>query len=92
MLVVLATEYTQSGNSRVHSIMMEKLAKADEGRGACPPPFTLFTITNKVAVYAPAERADTLTLFHLYSYMYSVVLAVLCARALISCLLRQINT
>jgi hypothetical protein len=27
----------------------------------------------KVAVYAPAEWADTLTLFHLYQYMYSVV-------------------
>ncbi len=27
--------------------------------GACPPPFTIFTITYKVAVYAPAERADT---------------------------------
>ncbi len=25
------------------------------------------------AVYAPAERADTLTVFHLYPYMYSVV-------------------
>jgi hypothetical protein len=31
------------------------------------------TITHKVAVYAPAERADTLPLFHLYPYMYSVV-------------------
>jgi hypothetical protein len=27
---------------------------------------------NKVAVYALAERADTLLLFHLYPYMYSV--------------------
>ncbi len=34
-------------------------------RGACPPPFITFTITIKVAVYAPAEWADTLTLFHL---------------------------
>jgi hypothetical protein len=40
--------------------------------GGASPPFTLFTITYKVAVYAPAERADTLTLFHLYSYLYSV--------------------
>ncbi len=31
------------------------------------------TITYKVAVYAPAERADTLPLFLLYPYMYSVV-------------------
>ncbi len=35
--------------------------------------FTLVTITYKVAVYAPAERADTLPLFHLYHYMYSMV-------------------
>ncbi len=27
----------------------------------------------QVAVYAPAEWADTLTLFHLYQYIYSVV-------------------
>jgi hypothetical protein len=38
------------------------------------PPFITFTITSKVAVYAPAEWADTLTLFHLYSKnMYSVI-------------------
>jgi hypothetical protein len=41
--------------------------------GARPPPFTTFTITSKVAVYAPAEWTDTLTLFHLYQYMYSVL-------------------
>jgi hypothetical protein len=28
---------------------------------------------SKVVVYAPAERADTLLLFLLYPYMYSVV-------------------
>ncbi len=33
--------------------------------GARPPPFITFTITSKDAVYAPAEWADTLTLFHL---------------------------
>jgi hypothetical protein len=38
--------------------------------GSRPRPFTPVTITNKVAVYAPAERADTLPLFHLYSYKY----------------------
>jgi hypothetical protein len=41
-----------------------------------PPPFIhySYTITYKVAVYAPAERADTLPLFHLYPYVpYSVV-------------------
>jgi hypothetical protein len=41
--------------------------------GARPPPFITFTLTSKVAVYAPAVWADTLTLFHLYQYMYSVV-------------------
>ncbi len=40
------------------------------------PPFHPITITYKVAVYAPAERADTLPLFHLYPYMYSVVWAI----------------
>ncbi len=33
--------------------------------GARPPPLFTFTITSKVAVYAPAEWANTLTLFHL---------------------------
>jgi hypothetical protein len=41
--------------------------------GARPPHFTLSTITSKVVVYAPAKRADTLPLFLLYPYMYSVV-------------------
>ncbi len=40
--------------------------------GARPPPLIKFTLTSKVAVYAPAEWADTLTLFHLYQDMYSV--------------------
>ena len=52
--------------------MRVKLAQAGEGGGARPPPFITFTIS-KVAVFAPAEWADTLTLFHLYQYMYSVV-------------------
>ncbi len=33
-------------------------------RGACPPPFTLSTITYKVVVYAAAEGADTLPYFY----------------------------
>ncbi len=41
-------------------------------KGALPPLFTIFTITYKVAVYAPAERADKLPLFRLYPYVYSV--------------------
>jgi hypothetical protein len=57
--------------SSVHSIMMEKLAQLGEGEGARPPPFTISTITVKVVVYVPAERADTLPLFLPYPYMYS---------------------
>ncbi len=53
--------------------MIEKLAQAGEGGGARPPPFTLFTIMFEVAKYAEAGRADKLPLYHLYSYMYSVV-------------------
>jgi hypothetical protein len=50
---------------------MEKSALASEGRGARPcTPFTLFTITYKVAVYAQAERADIFPLFHLFSTLY----------------------
>jgi hypothetical protein len=52
--------------------MMEKLAQPGEVRGPSLPPFTIFTITDKAAVYPPAERADKLPLFHLYPYMYSV--------------------
>ncbi len=42
--------------------------------GCTPTPFALSTITHKVGVYAPAEKADTLPLFLLYPYMYSVIL------------------
>jgi hypothetical protein len=52
--------------------MMEKLAQPGEVGGVLPPPFTMSTITYKVVVYAPAERADTLTLFLLYPFLYSV--------------------
>jgi hypothetical protein len=52
--------------SGVHPIMMEKSALAGEGWRYTPTPFQPITITYKVAVYAPAERADTLPLFHLY--------------------------
>jgi hypothetical protein len=55
--------------------MIEKSAKSGEGMGSeRPPPFTISTITlYKVVVYAPAERADTLPLYLLNTYMYSVV-------------------
>ncbi len=58
--------------SGVHPILMEKSALAGEGGGCTPTPFQPIAITYKVAVYAPAEWADTLTLFHLYLYMYSL--------------------
>jgi hypothetical protein len=57
----------------VHSIVMVKSAQLGEGGGARPSPFTLSTIMSKVVVYGPGERADTLLLFLLYPYMYSVV-------------------
>jgi hypothetical protein len=37
-----------------------KIVQAGEGGGARPSPFTISTITNKVVVYALAERVDTL--------------------------------
>ncbi len=37
------------------------------------PPFTLSAIAYKVVVYAPTERADTLSLFLLYPHMYTVI-------------------
>jgi hypothetical protein len=52
--------------------MMEKSAQPGEGGGARPSPFTISTITYKVVVYAPAERADKLPLFLLYPFMSSV--------------------
>ena len=47
--------------------MMEKLAQAGEGGGVHAHPLSLiFTITYnyKVSLYAPAERTDTLPVFH----------------------------
>ncbi len=46
--------------SGVHTIMMVNSAQPGEGGGARPPPFTLSTITSKVVLNAPAERADKL--------------------------------
>jgi hypothetical protein len=49
--------------------MRVKLAQADGVGGACPPPFITFTITSKVAVYAPTgtatKRSITKRLCHL---------------------------
>ncbi len=58
--------------SGVHPIMMEKLALAGEGGRCTPTPFQPITITYNVAVYAPAERADTLPVFHLDPILYSL--------------------
>jgi hypothetical protein len=52
--------------SSVRPITMEKSALAGEGGGCMPTPLQPITITYKVAVYAPAERTDTLSLFHPY--------------------------
>jgi hypothetical protein len=48
--------------SRVHSVMMEKLAQVGEGGGVHALPLLLYIsiITYKFVVYAPTERADTL--------------------------------
>jgi hypothetical protein len=64
--------------SGVCYITMKKLAQPDEGGVHAHP---LSTITYKVVVYAPAERADTLPLFIFYPYMYSVVLRLLCTQS-----------
>ncbi len=60
------TEYTelQPVLSGVHSVMRVKFALAGEG-GGCTP-------------FAPADWADTLTLFHLQENMYSVCTTTLC--------------
>ena len=44
-----------------------KISPAGEDGGERTPHFTVVTIMSEVAVYAPAERADTLPVFHLYS-------------------------
>jgi hypothetical protein len=74
----MPTEYTewQRSPSGVHAIIMEKIAQAGDCGGARPPPFTLSAITYKVLVYALAESGDTLPLFLLYPYMFSVVLSI----------------
>ncbi len=56
--------------------MMEKSAQPGVGGSASPPPLTISTITYKVVVYAPAERTDTLPIFLLHPYTYSVVSSV----------------
>ncbi len=69
--------------SGVHSNMMEKLAQAGEGGGARL--FNISTITNKVVVYASAEREGTLPLFLLYLYMYSVCVIIISVHTIYHC-------
>jgi hypothetical protein len=68
------TEYTewQWPLSGIHSIMIEKSALVVRVGGARSTPFTISTIIYKVVVYTPDEKADTLPLFLLYPYMYSL--------------------
>jgi len=60
--------------SGAHSIMMVKSDQPGERVGLRPPHLTLSTITSKVVVYAPAERADTLLLYLLYPFLLCGVL------------------
>jgi hypothetical protein len=53
--------------------MMVKSAQSGEGGGVHALPLSLNLPSGEVVVYAPAERADTLPLFLLYPYMYSVI-------------------
>jgi hypothetical protein len=64
--------------SGVHSIMVKKFAQPGEGGGASPSPFTISSITNKVVVYAPADRADKLPPISPLPLYDSVVLYVNC--------------
>jgi hypothetical protein len=50
--------------------MMEKIAQS--GEGGVHAPFTISTITFEVVVFTPVERADTLSLFLLYPYIFFV--------------------
>ncbi len=74
---VVPTEYTQSGNCRflahIHHDGNISPGWWGSGMSAHPPTVILVIITYKGAVYAPGERANTLPLFHLYPYIYSVV-------------------
>jgi hypothetical protein len=51
--------------------MMEKLAQAGDG-GGCTPTRFHYIYHHKVVVYALGERAETLPLFLLCPYMYSM--------------------
>ncbi len=67
--LVFPTKYWQSSNHIVHKVATAafwrtfshegKISPGWGGGGACPPPLITFSITSKVAVYAPAKWADT---------------------------------
>jgi hypothetical protein len=71
-------QWTISG-AHSNSIMMEKSALAGEGLFERPHPFNLFIIMSTVAVYAPAERADTIPVFHLYPICTLYFLSFICS-------------
>jgi hypothetical protein len=75
-VMVHNTEYTQSGNGHFPAfiMMVHKIYPAWWGGGGGGA-LTLSTITCKVVVYAPAERAYPVTfpLFLLFPLLYSVV-------------------
>ncbi len=58
------TEYTR--------VAMATFWRTFHPDGPIEGPFILSTITYKVMVYAPAERADTLPIFLLFPYINSV--------------------
>jgi hypothetical protein len=64
VMSLYGTEWREHGFLLCYSIMMEKFAQAVRvgGGGCTPTPFhySISTIMYKVAVYAPAENADTL--------------------------------
>jgi hypothetical protein len=67
--------YERTEHHRVHRVATAAFWRTFSNGGKISPgwlgwgvhahPLITFTITSKVAVYAPAEWADTLTLFHL---------------------------
>ncbi len=72
--VTTDSQSTQSGHFLGYiSSRWKNLPRLVRARGARPPVLNISTITYKVAVYAPIERADTPPLFLLYPNMYSVV-------------------
>ncbi len=70
---VITTKYSQRAMTvSSHTLHHDgKISPAGEGGGCTPNPYiTIFTIMNKVAVYAQAENADKPpSLFHLCPYV-----------------------